>query len=63
MSREINYPSGNGFDGYRRPFYSYLEGINAASPNPSISINQTISRCNAKRDGFTLCWQCIILSL
>ncbi|HAR57653.1 MAG TPA: hypothetical protein DCR62_02810 [Acholeplasmatales bacterium] len=46
---EINYPSGNGFDGYRRPFYSYLEGINAASPNPSISINQTISRCNAKR--------------
>lgn len=34
IQEEINYPSRNGYDGYKRPFYFYLEAIySAISPN------------------------------
>lgn len=45
---EINYPSSNGFDGYKRPFYSYLEGIYAAIAGPTFTLQAAIVRCNAK---------------
>lgn len=45
---EINYPRTNGYDGYKRPFYSYLEGIYAAIAGPSFPLQAAILRCNAK---------------
>lgn len=45
---EINYPRVRGNDGYKRPFYSYLEGIYAAIASPTFTIQDAVDRCNAK---------------
>lgn len=45
---EINYPRNKGYEGYKRPFYSYLEAIYAAMNEPVISIEDAISRCKLK---------------
>lgn len=45
---EINYPSTKGYDGYKRPFYSYLEGIYAAIAGPTFPLQAAIVRCKAK---------------
>lgn len=42
IQEEINYPSEKGFDGYKRPFYSYLEAIYSAN-NPN-TISYDIAR-------------------
>lgn len=45
---EINYPRLRGKDGYKRPFYSYLEGIYAAIASPTFTLQAAIARCNAR---------------
>ena len=44
---EINYPRTKGYDGYKRPFYSYLEGIYAAIAGPTFTLQDAIDRCEA----------------
>ncbi len=46
---EINYPRSKGYDGYMRPFYSYLEAVYSAYNQPLVTINNAITRCNAKK--------------
>lgn len=41
---EMNYPSRGRCLGYKRPFYSYLEAINAASSTPDITIEEALDR-------------------
>lgn len=45
---EINYPRTKGYDGYKRPFYSYLEGIYAAIAGPTFTLQDAIDRCEAQ---------------
>lgn len=47
VQEEINYPTVKGYDGYKRPFYSYLEAVYSAYSNPIVSFSIAKSRCNS----------------
>lgn len=49
---EINYPSQRGYDGYKRPFYSYLEAIYAANGSNRVTYDLAVARCRAKKQRF-----------
>ncbi len=52
VQEEINYPRQRGYDGYKRPFYSYLEAIYAANGSNCVSYEEAIARCRAKKQRF-----------
>lgn len=46
---EINYPRTQNYDGYKHPFYSYLEAIYSSMPNPKLSFVDAVNRCNSNK--------------
>lgn len=49
IQEEINYPSTAGYDGYRRPFYSYLEALDAAINRNAGMYQTAVARCTSTR--------------
>ena len=47
IQEEINYPSTSGYDGYKRPFYSYLEALYSAIYNNPAMFQASLARCKA----------------
>ncbi len=48
VQEEINYPREKRYDGYKRPFYSYLEAIYAANGSNLVTYDYAAARCRAK---------------
>lgn len=49
IQEEINYPSSSGYDGYKRPFYSYLEALDAAINRNAGMFQIAIARCTSTK--------------
>ena len=49
VQEEINYPRQKNYDGYKRPFYSYLEAIYAANGSNLVTYSLALSRCNGTK--------------